>query len=154
MTERTYLDFDVLVEPASATTYRARVLNSPVGETRPVSVTIPFSALELDNFLLRIGRPRRYLVRSEDAPEATAVREFGGRLFDAVFHDQMLSALTALRCTSSAPPDLRATEDGVSSMRGRVIGHDTAARGVPAGGRRQRAGAGGGRGHRRRVRRR
>jgi YVTN family beta-propeller protein len=97
MTERTYLDFDVLVEPASATTYRARVLNSPVGETRPVSVTIPFSALELDNFLLRIGRPRRYLVRSEDAPEATAVREFGGRLFDAVFHDQMLSALTASR---------------------------------------------------------
>jgi YVTN family beta-propeller protein len=97
MTERTYLDFDVLVEPASATTYRARVLNSPVGETRPVSVTIPFSELELDNFLLRIGRPRRYLVRSENAPEATAVREFGGRLFDAVFHDQLLSALTASR---------------------------------------------------------
>jgi YVTN family beta-propeller protein len=97
VTERTYLDFDVLVEPASATTYRARVLNSPVGETRPVSVTIPFSELELDNFLLRIGRPRRYLVRSENAPEATAVREFGGRLFDAVFHDQLLNALTASR---------------------------------------------------------
>src|SRR3712207_4425383 len=59
MTERTYLDFDVLVEPASATTYRARVLKSPVGGTRPVSVTIPFSELELDNFLLPIGRPRR-----------------------------------------------------------------------------------------------
>ncbi len=59
MTERTYLDFDVLIEPASATSYRARVLNSPVGETRPVPVTIPFSDLELENFLLRIGRPRR-----------------------------------------------------------------------------------------------
>jgi YVTN family beta-propeller protein len=95
MTERTYLDFDVLVEPASATSYRARVLNSPVGETRPVPVTIPFSDLELDNFLLRIGRPRRYLVRSEDEPEATAVREFGSRLFRSVFHDQVASALTA-----------------------------------------------------------
>jgi YVTN family beta-propeller protein len=95
MTERTYLDFDVLVEPASATSYRARVLHSPVGETRPVPVTIPFSDLELENFLLRIGRPRRYLVRSEDEPEATAVRDFGARLFDAVFHDQVHSALAA-----------------------------------------------------------
>src|ERR671920_557389 len=95
MTERTYLDFDVLVEPASATSYRARVLHSPVGETRPVPVTIPFSDLELENFLLRIGRPRRYLVRSEDEPEATAVRDFGARLFDSVFHDQVHSALTA-----------------------------------------------------------
>ena len=97
MTERTYLDFDVLIEPASATSYRARVLNSPVGETRPVPVTIPFSDLELENFLLRIGRPRRNLVRGEDAPEAVAVRQFGGRLFDAVFHDQVGSALTASR---------------------------------------------------------
>src|SRR5919112_3000391 len=95
MTERTYLDFDVLVEPASATSYRARGLHSPVGETRPVPVTIPFSDLELENFLLRIGRPRRYLVRSEDEPEATAVRDFGARLFDAVFHDQVHSALAA-----------------------------------------------------------
>jgi YVTN family beta-propeller protein len=95
MTERTYLDFDVLLEPTSPSSYRARVLNSPVGETRPVPVTIPFSDLELENFLLRIGRPRRYPVRSEEAPEATAVREFGARLFDAVFHDQVHSALTA-----------------------------------------------------------
>ncbi|MEX5719451.1 CHAT domain-containing protein [Geodermatophilus maliterrae] len=95
MTERTYLDFDVLLEPASPGSYRARVLNSPVGETRPVPVTIPFSDLEVENFLLRIGRPRRHLVRSEGAPEATAVRDFGARLFEAVFHDQVHSALTA-----------------------------------------------------------
>src|SRR4051794_20345840 len=97
MTERTYLDFDVRIEPGSAGGYRARVLNSPVGETRPVPVTIPFSELELENFLLRIGRPRRHLVRGEDAPEAIAVRLFGGRLFDAVFHDQVGNALTASR---------------------------------------------------------
>jgi YVTN family beta-propeller protein len=97
MTERTYLDFDVLIEPGSANSYRARVLGSPVGETRPVPVTIPFSDLELENFLLRIGRPRRHLVRGEDAPEAAAVRQFGGRLFDAVFHDQVGSALAASR---------------------------------------------------------
>jgi YVTN family beta-propeller protein len=97
MTERTYLDFDVRIEPGSAGGYRARVLNSPVGETRPVPVTIPFSELELENFLLRIGRPRRHLVRGEDAPEAIAVRLFGGRLFDAVFYDQVGNALRASR---------------------------------------------------------
>ncbi len=82
MTERTYLDFDVLVEPASATTYRARVLNSPVGETRPVSVTIPFSALELDNFLLRIDAHDWSVsatIPVGDAPTSVAVLPDGSR---------------------------------------------------------------------------
>jgi hypothetical protein len=95
MPEHTYVDFDLLIEPAEGRTYRARVLNSPVGETRPVPVTMPFSDLELENFLLKVGRPRRQDTRGEASPEAAAVREFGGRLFDAVFRDQLRTALAA-----------------------------------------------------------
>jgi hypothetical protein len=93
MPEHTYADFDLLIERGNEGTYRARVLGSPAGETRPVAVTMPFSDLELENFLLRIGRPRREATRGESSPEAAAVREFGGRLFDAVFRDELRSAL-------------------------------------------------------------
>src|SRR3712207_6046844 len=94
MPQHTYVDFDLLVEPGEDDGYRARVLNSPVGETRPVPVALPFSDLELENFLLRIGRPRRQTIRGEGTPEAAAVREFGSRLFDAVFTDRVRRALT------------------------------------------------------------
>src|SRR5687767_12216782 len=97
MSGHTYADFDLLIEPGDAGTYRARVLKSPVGETRPVAVTIPFSDLELENFLLRIGRPRRQPTRGEGSPEAEVVREFGRRLFDAVFRDQVRDALADSR---------------------------------------------------------
>ena len=95
MPQHTYVDFDLLVEPGEDDGYRARVLNSPVGETRPVPVALPFSDLELENFLLRIGRPRRQTTRGEGTPEAAAVREFGSRLFDAVFTDRVRRALTS-----------------------------------------------------------
>ncbi|MGK5170777.1 tripartite tricarboxylate transporter substrate-binding protein [Geodermatophilus sp. CPCC 205761] len=97
MAERIYEDFDLLIEPATGSGYRARVLSSPVGETRPVPINIPFSELELDNFLLRIGRPRRSVGRGGGSPEATAVRDFGRRLFDAVFRDQVRSTLATSR---------------------------------------------------------
>ncbi|MGY1615293.1 CHAT domain-containing protein [Geodermatophilus sp. SYSU D00691] len=93
MSEHTYADFDLLIEPADEGGYRARVLHSPVGETRPVPVTIPFSPLELENFLLKVGRPRRSATRGEGSPEADAVKEFGGRLFEAVFRDGVRAAL-------------------------------------------------------------
>ncbi len=95
MRERTYLNFDVLVQPAVGGGYEARVLNGPAGETGPVKVAIPFSDLEIENFLLRIGRPRRGLTRSLQSPEAAAVRGFGGVLFDAVFRDQLRVALAS-----------------------------------------------------------
>ena len=95
MPERTYLNFDVLVQPAVGGGYEARVLGGPAGETGPVKVAIPFSDLEIENFLLRIGRPRRGLTRSLQSPEAAAVRGFGGVLFDAVFRDQLRVALAS-----------------------------------------------------------
>jgi hypothetical protein len=93
MRELTYLDFDLLVERAGQSAYRVRVTGAPSGETAPAQFTIPFSDLEFDNFLLRIDRPRRAPVRGEQSIEAAAVRDFGGRLFDAVFHDEVRVAL-------------------------------------------------------------
>jgi Tol biopolymer transport system component len=92
MAQRSYLDFDLLIEPEDDA-YRARVVRSPVGETEPVAATVPFSDLELENFLLRVGRPRRQLTRGEGTPEAAAVKDFGGKLFDAFFRDRVRAAL-------------------------------------------------------------
>ena len=57
--EFSYQDFDLLVEPDAPGAYRARVLRSPVGESAPVRFTLPFTALELENFVLKVGVVRR-----------------------------------------------------------------------------------------------
>jgi hypothetical protein len=57
MTEMSYLDFDLRIERA-VEGYRARVSHSPAGQaTAPFS--LPFSDLEVENFVLRMGRARR-----------------------------------------------------------------------------------------------
>jgi hypothetical protein len=86
----TYLDFDLLIE-GSEPGYRARVLNSPAGQAN-AEFTLPFSELELENFLLRVGRTRRG-VRRLESPEMEAARAFGGRLFRAVFGGEVRSCL-------------------------------------------------------------
>ena len=83
MSELAYLDLDLLMERAGPD-YRVRVLASPAGESRSVSFRVPFSDLEVENFLLKIGRPRRN-VRRINPPQVTAIKDFGGRLFEAVF---------------------------------------------------------------------
>ena len=83
---RKYLDFDLLIERAGSG-YRARVLDSPSGQAA-VEFTLPFSALEMDNFLLKVtrslGDARRNLRRLE-TPERQLIKGFGSKLFDAVF---------------------------------------------------------------------
>ncbi len=82
MAEIAYLDFDLLIERTTAG-YRARVLRSPVGETTG-EFQAPLSNLELENFLLRMGRPRRRVRRLESA-ETQATKTVGGQLFNAIF---------------------------------------------------------------------
>jgi hypothetical protein len=77
-----YLDFDLRIIPAGGG-YRAQVLSSPAGEAT-ADFTLPFSDMELENFVLRIGRPRRG-TRRIDSPEMEAVKLLGRGLFDAVF---------------------------------------------------------------------
>jgi hypothetical protein len=88
----TYQDFDLLIEPGAPGSYRARVLRSPVGESASVPLTVPFSALELENFVLRLGRPRRG-TRGPGRPESGPLKEFGGKLYGAVFQDELRDVL-------------------------------------------------------------
>ena len=88
----TYEDFDLLIEPGPPGSYRARVLRSPAGESASVVFTAPFSAMELENFVLRVGQPRRS-TRGPGRPESTPLKDFGGKLYDAVFKDEVREIL-------------------------------------------------------------
>ena len=83
---RSYLDFDLLIEPA-ASGYRARVTDSPCGEAT-ADFQLPFSALEVENFILKItgsvGALRRTARRLESS-ERQLVQSFGRRLYQAAF---------------------------------------------------------------------
>jgi tetratricopeptide (TPR) repeat protein len=85
--ERAFFDLDLLID-RDADGYRARVLRSPAGDGQAVTFGLPFSELELENFLLRMGRSRGRTRRIESAPVAAA-KQFGGRLFSAVFTGQV-----------------------------------------------------------------
>src|SRR6516225_2627906 len=84
-----YLDFDLSIEREEGG-YRARA-DSPAGQA-VVSFGLPFSDLELENFLLRVGRTRRS-TRRVDSPEVTAAKAFGERLFSAVFTGEVRGCL-------------------------------------------------------------
>jgi hypothetical protein len=52
-----FLDFDLMFQ-RTAGGYRAQVLASPAGQAS-IEFALPFSDLELENFLLRFGRTRQ-----------------------------------------------------------------------------------------------
>jgi hypothetical protein len=76
MDKITYLNFDLLID-RSAGGYRARVLDSPAGQA-VVDFTLPF---------LQEGR------RGLEGLDVEAATDFGTRLFEAVFDDQVGSCL-------------------------------------------------------------
>lgn len=84
-----YLNFDLLIEPVGER-YRAKVLDSPCGEAETV-FSFPFSNEKLENFYLRIGRPRRG-VRRLDSAEMQAAKEMGGRLFNVALGGEVYAA--------------------------------------------------------------
>lgn len=85
------LNLDLLIE-RTGRSYRARILDSPAGEVSPVTVQMPFTKLELENFLLRMSRSGA-TTRSFGQGETRVARAFGERLFDAVFRDQIGTCL-------------------------------------------------------------
>jgi hypothetical protein len=91
MDEIDYVDFDLLIERSGEGTYRARVLSSPAGQAMQ-EVQMPYTGLELENFLLRVGKPRRG-VRRLESPEMETVKAFGSKMFKSIFTDDLLSAL-------------------------------------------------------------
>ncbi len=90
MAKISYLDFDLLIE-REGKKYRAQVLNSPAGQAT-AEFRLPFSEVELENFLLRVGRTRRS-VRRLESPEMEAAKTFGGQLFNAVFSGDVRACL-------------------------------------------------------------
>jgi hypothetical protein len=84
-----FLDFDLEIEP-SDTGYRVEV-NSPAGQASHDFV-LPFSDLELENFVLRMGRPYGG-TRRIDSQDVAIAKAFGSRLFDAVFDSDARSCL-------------------------------------------------------------
>lgn len=83
MTQLTYLDFDLKIERA-ANGYRAQVTDSPAGNAS-ADFVLPFTDLEIENFLLKLGGTRRTM-RRIDSPDVEAAKQFGGKLFNAVFN--------------------------------------------------------------------
>ena len=98
----TYEDFDLLIEPGSQGRYRARVLRSPAGESAPMQFTNPFSAIEVENFVLKVSRGRRG-TRGPGRPENVPLKEFGGKLYEAVFKDELRDTLLRSLSLTSAP---------------------------------------------------
>ncbi len=89
-----YLDLDLLIEKEDDG-YRARVIGSPGGQAssqfRP-----PFSQLELENFLLKVGMSLTDIRRNThriDSSDMADIKSFGGRLFRALFDEQLQPTL-------------------------------------------------------------
>ncbi|HET7474670.1 MAG TPA: CHAT domain-containing protein [Dermatophilaceae bacterium] len=85
-----YLDLDLAFDCADAAAgrqagYRVRVASSPAGEASG-SFVLPFIPAELELFRLTVGPPRVSSRRlSPPIPRTRSVKEYGSRLFDAVF---------------------------------------------------------------------
>ncbi|HEY5902069.1 MAG TPA: CHAT domain-containing protein [Anaerolineales bacterium] len=88
MDARSYTDFDLVIEQ-SGDKYRARVISSPAGQAA-VEFDGLFSPLEVENFVLRMGRPKRGM-RRIDSSEMETIRIFGGKLFRTVFSNEVLA---------------------------------------------------------------
>lgn len=86
MEERNYINFDLVIEQ-KGDRYRARVISSPAGQAE-VEFDSLFSPLELENFVLRMGRPQRGM-RRIDSTEMATIKNFGTRLFRTVFKDDV-----------------------------------------------------------------
>ncbi len=99
MTSPAFIDFDLQIEK-EADHYQAQVLNSPAGQVSS-EFTLPLSDLELENFYLRVGRPRQG-VRRINSPEMESVKKVGGSLFEAVFSEDILSLLNSSQAVAKS----------------------------------------------------
>ncbi|MBI4670583.1 MAG: CHAT domain-containing protein [Chloroflexi bacterium] len=83
-----YETLDLLIEK-SGDAYRARIINSPVGQAR-TDFASPFTQAELDTFFARVGR--RTPVMGTALKPQQLIEQMGGRLFDAAFNGEVLTS--------------------------------------------------------------
>jgi TonB family protein len=84
-----YDDLDLQITPVGDH-YRVH-LNGPTGQAA-ADFILPFTDVDVSNFLGRIGQVRRTTRRAE-APELHAAKDFGGKLFSAVFSGELIAQL-------------------------------------------------------------
>lgn len=106
-----FLDLDVLVESRGQDRV-VRIVDSPAGQTAPEPFVAPFTELELENFVLRVGRPRtaRRALRLPGASD-TALDEakvVGDRLLRALFPSG-----SAMACLLTSVAQARAGDVGL-----------------------------------------
>ncbi len=81
---KSYLNFDLLVSDLGEQ-YQVRLIDSPCGQGEHI-FSLPFSELELENFILRMGQNRGNVrtlhLESVDIP---GVKKLGGALYDCIF---------------------------------------------------------------------
>ncbi|HZM89864.1 MAG TPA: CHAT domain-containing protein [Blastocatellia bacterium] len=97
MADITYQNFDLLIERVTGG-YRAKV-NSPEGEAAN-DFRMPFTDEELVGFIERVSQPWRS-TRAVDSPELDAIKDFGGRLFTAVFDKPVYTCFSNSLATAS-----------------------------------------------------
>ncbi len=89
-----YLDFELRIVKQGQR-YLASVVRSPCGEPSAI-FKLPFSKLEIENFILRLESARRGM-RRISTPEMETVRQFGSRLYEAVFSDEIRACFVSSR---------------------------------------------------------
>jgi CHAT domain/Kelch motif len=85
-----YDDFEVLIEKIDDA-FWARVVNSPSGGTHTVPFIPPVTEDKLELLVLKLRTAHGVRALKTDSTPDT--REFGGSLFDALFHDELLDRL-------------------------------------------------------------
>jgi hypothetical protein len=86
MSSRRYDVFELFIHPMGDT-YKAQVMRSP-GGTGETAFESPFASEEIEAFLVQLGFRRR----TRGGTPLAAAQELGGRLFKAVFRDEILVA--------------------------------------------------------------
>lgn len=89
-----FLNFDLVISEDGGH-FHAKVIQSPAGEPE-TTFELPFSAQDLEIFMLKVSRPRRTARREIgllDRSAKVAVREFGDKLFQAIFKEEVQVSL-------------------------------------------------------------
>src|SRR5215218_1898070 len=104
-----YDEIKLRIEPGPRGTYRVLAFTAD-GSTAHGRFKIPRSTVELDNFMLRVGRPRGTVRGRVGSSEMEEAKAFGGELFEAIIADDVAEAYeAALRTASSQDRGLRVT---------------------------------------------
>lgn len=91
-----YEELKLRIDPGGdGGSYRVLALG-PDGTAASGEFELPFSAMELDNFILRVGQPRRS-VRARRSSHMQEAKQFGSTLFDALLQDDVLETYLGAR---------------------------------------------------------